>query len=72
MEMNPTTGNYPCPVCEAQPGEQCVNPRTGEAYATFHYSRQPQSGTTPKSKVAKADERSLEWLTNAIVRGNGF
>ena len=63
--------HYPCPVCKAAPGEPCVSPYTGEQYTTLHDSRNP-AWHRGWIKQATADSRALQWLTNSIVRGNGF
>lgn len=62
---------YPCPVCKAAPGNPCVSPYTGELYATCHDSRDPKYRHGYVNRPT-ADDKAVQWLTNVIVRGNGF
>lgn len=58
--------NYPCPHCKAEISYPCVD-RHGNEEAESHFSREPQNGY-----LEDPDRHTLTFLTNLIVRGNGF
>ena len=72
MEMNPNILAYPCPFCQAQPGESCVMLDGVTPYPRPHFNREPVTTYRQLTDTERADRDTLQWLTNVIVRGNGF